>query len=393
MRILRAVRSVDAAYGGPVEGIVQSSKVLLSWGHQVDIVTLDSPGDACVRDFPLPATCLGPARGIYGYAPAYVPWLRQHAREYDAVLVHGLWQYTGFGAWRALHASGQPYFVFTHGMLDPWFKRAYPFKHLKKLLYWPWAEYRVLRDARAVLFTCEEERVLARQSFSLYNCREAVVNYGTAAPPEEREEEERQAFLDRFLELAGKRVLLFLGRIHPKKGCDLLIEAFARMASRDPSLHLVLAGPGSADWLADLRRLGERLEVARRITWTGMLSGDLKWGAFRSAEVFVLPSHQENFGIAVVEALACGVPVLLSDKVNIWREIEADGAGFVARDDLGGTLELLARWEDAAPESRSAMRARARACFASRFEIHRAARSLIEVLESGSRGKEVGGIP
>jgi hypothetical protein len=82
----------------------------------------------------------------------------------------------------ALRGIGQHYFVFPHGMLDPWFKRTYPFKHLKKWLYWPWAEYRVLRDAQAVLFTCEEEKRLARESFWLYRCNERVVTLGIARP-------------------------------------------------------------------------------------------------------------------------------------------------------------------------------------------------------------------
>ena len=114
--------------------------------------------------------------------------------QFDAVIVHGLWQYSSFGVWRALAGTDTPYFVFPHGMLDPWFKRTYPAKHFKKLLYWPWAEYRVLRDAAAVLFTSEEERRLARESFALYRAREVVVNYGTAAPRNlERAREVRRA--------------------------------------------------------------------------------------------------------------------------------------------------------------------------------------------------------
>src|SRR6202030_4246906 len=102
-----------------------------------------------------------------------------------------------------LKRRGVPYYVFTHGMLDPWFKKAYPLKHLKKLLYWPWAEYRVLRDAKAVLFTSEEERILARRSFALYRVRERVVAYGTAAPPG-NSEQLRTQFLAQHPELRDR---------------------------------------------------------------------------------------------------------------------------------------------------------------------------------------------
>jgi glycosyltransferase involved in cell wall biosynthesis len=290
--------------------------------------------------------------------------------------VHGVWQYTSFGAWRALAGGATPYFVFPHGMLDPWFKRTYPLKHIKKLLYWPWSEYRVLRDATAVLFTSEEERRAARESFALYRCNEEVVNYGTAAPQVDLGTA-RAEFLDRFPELAGKRILLFLSRLHVKKGCELLIDAFAKVPGE--SLHLVMAGP-AAD-AAYLEALKTRAAGDRRITFPGMLSGNMKWGAFAAADAFVLPSHQENFGIAVVEAMACGTPVLVSDKVNIWREIVDSGSGFAENDDAAGTQRLLERWLRLDPAAADAMRHSARATFTQRFEIHRAVRSLLETVE------------
>src|SRR5262249_6303466 len=132
-----------------------------------------------------------------------------HAAAFDAVVVNGLWQYHGFGTRLALRRLDMPYHVFTHGMLDPWFKRAYPLKHLKKWLYWPWAEYRVLRDAAGVLFTSEEERLLARQSFWLYHAKEHVVAYGTSAPPQNGDAL-REAFLATHPQLRGKRIVLFL---------------------------------------------------------------------------------------------------------------------------------------------------------------------------------------
>src|SRR5204862_6885193 len=144
--------------------------------------------------------------------------IEQRRSGYDAVIVHGIWQYSSFGVWRALRGTSTPYYVFPHGMLDPWFNRAYPLKHLKNLFYCPWAEYRVLRDAAAVLFTSEEERRLARRSFSPYQCKEVVVNYGTAAPA--NLESARNAFFDALPNLRGERFFLFLGRLHEKQGCD-----------------------------------------------------------------------------------------------------------------------------------------------------------------------------
>lgn len=380
MRILHTIHSVNPIGGGVIEAIKQVAHVHAVTGHQSEIVSLDAPGDPWVRECPVKVHAVGPGRTSYGYTPAFVPWLKARRYDYDAVIVNGLWQYNGFGTWRALRGTDTPYFVFPHGMLDPWFKRAYPLKHLKKWLVWPWADYRLLRDARAVLFTADEERRLARESFWLYRCREVVVNFGIATPPGDPAAQ-KAAALEAFPQLRGKRVLLFLGRIHEKKGCDLLIKAFAKIPrTPNPDLHLVIAGPDQTGWIKALQTLAERLHVSAQILWPGMLSGDVKWGMLRLAEAFVLPSHQENFGVAVAEALACGTPVLISNKVNIWREIADDEAGLVDDDTSPGTARLLKAWLALAPKRRDAMRQNAARSFQSRFEVTRAATALIEVI-------------
>jgi glycosyltransferase involved in cell wall biosynthesis len=175
-------------------------------------------------------------------------------------------------------------------------------------------------------------------------------------------------------------VLLFLGRLHPKKGCDELIAAFADVAHRDPQLRLVMAGPDQVGWQRGLAARATELGVHERITWTGMLAGDTKWGAYRAAEAFVLPSHQENFGIVVAEALACGVPVLISDKVNIWREIAAAQAGIVRDDTPAGTVALLREWIETNQDTRQRMRSNARRCFEQHFDLQTAISRLHDLL-------------
>lgn len=377
MKILRCIHSLDPAIGGPFESVRQSSLVLARRGHEVEVVSLDAPDRPWLRDFPASVHALGPGRGSYGYVKALVPWLKERRAQFDAVVIHGIWQYHSFAVWRALHRTTTPYFVFPHGMLDPWFNRTYPLKHLKKLLYWPWAEYRVLRDARAVLFTSEEERRLARESFALYRCNEFVVNYGTAAPEVDLAGAGKE-FLNAFPHLRGKEFLLFLGRLHEKKGCEELVRAFAGQSES----HLVIAGPCANEaYLQRLQRLTIELGCADRITFTGMLTGNLKWGAFAAAEAFILPSHQENFGIAIVEALACGRPVLISKEINIWREIVEAGCGLAEEDDLAGTRRLLERWRATSTAQRREMSERARRTFAERFEINRAVDSFLAVLQ------------
>ena len=397
MRLLHVLQSANPAGGGVIEAVNQFASAHLRRGHAVEIASLDAPEASWLTACPVPVRALGRGRHGYGYAAGFSTWLRRAREDYDAVIVNGIWQYSSFAVRQALRGTDTPYVVFPHGMLDPWFKRTYPLKHLKKAIYWQLAESRVFRDARFILFTCEEEQRLAHRSFPLVRCREAVANLGTTAPLDDPAQQ-RAAFYASFPELDGKRLILFLGRLHEKKGCDLLIKAFARARSEFKAdgdrLHLVMAGPCvDSAYLATLKSLAAESFPGEKppITWTGMLSGEVKWGAYRAAEVFILPSHQENFGFSVVEALACEVPVLISDKVNIWREIDEDRAGLVGTDDLDGTVRLLQNWLSKESRPRRAMRAAALRCFSSRFEIAQAAGHLIELLMNAGHPNCKGG--
>lgn len=381
LKLLHVIRSLDPRGGGPQEGLKQIVLEMNRAGWPSEVATLDDPPALSQISFPAPMTGLGPARGSYGYAPNAAPWLRDNAPRFDGVVVHGLWLYHGLATWRALSGRQLPYFVFPHGMLDPWFRRTYPLKHAKKWLYWPWAEYRVLRDATHVLFTCEQERRLARDSFWLYRANEVVAGFGIE-PPTTDEAADRRAFMDAFPALQGKRLLLYLSRIHPKKGCDLLVHALAATAT-EHDLHLVMAGPDDAEWGPSLRELALRLGVADRITWTGMLGGAVKWGAYHAADAFILPSHQENFGIVVAEALALRLPVLISDQVNIYREVQASGAGLVRGDTIEGTIALIRGWVATDENARAAMADRAVDCFQQHFHIRASAARLRTIVSEG----------
>jgi glycosyltransferase involved in cell wall biosynthesis len=274
-------------------------------------------------------------------------------------------------------AGHKPFVIFAHGMLDPYFKDRYPLKHLKKLVYWILQERRNLHAAQAVCFTSEEEKRVAAGGFPFPRFRGVVVPYGTMGPSGDPEAL-RRAFFSAFPQLQGKRYLLFLGRIHQKKGCDLLIEAFAKVAA--PDLHLVMAGPDENNLIPELDALAQRLGVADRMTWTGMLRGDAKWGAFYGSEAFILPSHQENFGIAVADALACGIIPLISDKVNIAPQVAADGAAIMEPDTLAGTIRLIERFQALTPAERTGMRAAALQSYAARYALNNAAQAVYQAL-------------
>ena len=385
MRILHFICSIDSATGGPVEGLRQRCAIYEAGGYEVEIATLDSPEfvETC-SGFPAKLVGLGPGRGTYAYSRRAVPWLKANVHRFDVVFVNGVWNYNTLAAHRALAGTDIPWAIFTHGMLDPYFKKQYPLKHLKKSIYWHTLLGKVFRDAYQVLFTCEEEKLLARQSFSRYKVHEAVVPYGTFGPNCDTALASEE-FLTRWPELRGKRLAICLGRIHPKKGTDLLIESFAATLAKDPARHLVIAGPDQVGWQKELEALAERLGVANRITWTGSLAGTLKWGAFSASEVFVLPSHQENFGIVVAEAMACSLPVIVSNKVNIWREIVSYGAGLVGDDTMEGTKASLARWSALTLTEVAAFRTRSKRCFEEMFDFNRTSKLVLDNVEQLAR--------
>ncbi|HYQ73037.1 MAG TPA: glycosyltransferase [Gammaproteobacteria bacterium] len=379
MRLLNVIASTNPEHGGVIEWVRQFGTIAVTLGHQVEVASLDDPDAPWVTEFPLTVHALGHVFRNF-YSPKLTPWLIANRHHYDAVLTHGLWRYPSFGTWRALRASDTPHFIYTHGMLDPWFKHEYPLKHLGKWLYWPWTDYRALRDATGVIFTCEQEKLKARKSFWLYRARELVTTIGITAPSGDPESQ-RRLFHETFPETSGKHTLLFLGRIHPKKGCDLLIRTFAKAATSAKDLHLVIAGPDNTHWAPTLKQIANDAHISDRITWTGMISDNLKWGAFHAAEAFILPSHQENFGIAVVEAMACGTPVLISDKVDIFSEILSDNAGFVSGDTQNETNGLVQRWLDTPQDIRDGMGRNALASFRKRFEVCSATQGLLDLLQ------------
>jgi glycosyltransferase involved in cell wall biosynthesis len=384
MKILRVIRTLDPASGGMAEGIRQIAPNLRKHGVSTTVICLDPPGSDWLVNQGFDCYGLGPVAGEYGYRRGLPIRIHKHAQHHDIVIIDGIWHHHAFATWRALHKTSIPYFVYPHGMLDSWFKRTYPLKHLKKWLYWPWADYRVLRDARAVLFTSNQELISARESFWLYKAKEIVSGYGTSPPPINTASQLKLLF-ERFPQLQGKRIILFMGRIHPKKGVDILIEAFGQVANNENRLHLLIAGPDEVGLKTKLKQRADALGIAEHVTWAGMLDGVLKWGAFSCAELFCLPSHQENFGVAVAEALACGLPVAISAPVNISPEVLEASAGLVFHDDTISVKNCLLQWLAIRDTDRTKMGLNARRLFIDQFDMASVCIKLISILENHAK--------
>lgn len=350
MKFLRVIVSMNPASGGPCQGIRNSVPALRQLGIENDVLCFDDPKSDFLGNDDFKIIAIGPVPNAYSYTPALKPLLKKIITNYSVIIIHGLWQYTSYGTytvWKSLKKKGisvPRLYVMPHGMLDPYFQKApeRKFKALRNSFFWALVERHVINGVDGVLFTCEQELILAKTTFPNYNPNEELnVGYGIAAPPE-KTSRQLQAFLEVCQGVKNSSYLLFMSRIHPKKGVDLLLKAYRLIIEEGKNPPpLVIAGPGmDTSYGAELLKLSSGLPVF----FPGMLKGDRKWGALYGCEAFVLPSHQENFGIAVVEALACAKPVLISNQVNIWNEIQKGNGGLIHHTTVKSTKQGIELW-------------------------------------------------
>lgn len=377
---------MDPASGGPCQGIRNSIPALQELGVTTEVVSLDASDASFLGMDDFKVTALGPGITPYAYSTQLKPWLEQHLEDYDIVIIHGLWLYTSYGTyctWKQLKGGGKKVpklYVMPHGMLDPYFQKA-PDRRLKALrnrLFWKLLEKQVINGVDGVLFTCEQELLLARTTFPGYHPKaELNVGYGIQEPSQQTDLQV-EAFLRDCPEAAGKAYWLFLSRVHPKKGVDLLLKAYRVLSEKHKNLPiLVVAGPGmDTNYGLGLKKLTDGLPVY----FPGMLQGDAKWGALYGADWFILPSHQENFGIAVVEALACHTPVAISNQVNIWQEIRAGQGGLVFEDNLEGVTNALKELTEISLENTYTLGKQGRQLFQDQFTVVQAAHRLLYIL-------------
>ncbi|MEX6689949.1 glycosyltransferase [Danxiaibacter flavus] len=392
MHILHLIASMDPRGGGPSAGIRNLIPALETLGITGEVTCLDKPDERFIKNDPFTTYALGPAEKKWCYSQKLQPWLLNNLHNYDAVLLHGLWLYPGYAVSsvikkikrRQQEGSNKipKVFIMPHGMLDPYFQRATErrLKAVRNWLYWKLIERKVVNDADGIFFTCDEEQLLAKRSFAAYAPKtETNIGCAVEAPPA-LNKRMRRSFLEICTGLSDAPYLLYFARIHEKKGIDLLLNAFKTFKhetiNRKAALpKIVIAGPGiETTYGQKIRSLTDNDPFLKsNVFFTGMLAGDAKWGALYGCEALVLPSHQENFGIAVVEALACCKPVLISDKVNIWREINAANAGIIKTDSLTGVVELLSEWFNTSPQSKRNMGFNAANLYHSHFNVEQAA--------------------
>jgi glycosyltransferase involved in cell wall biosynthesis len=344
MKILHVIANLAPRYGGPYKACWEMARAVAALGHEVSIYTTNQDGPGTlevpvdrpvwregveIRYFPVQpprywGTSLPLARALGGKIKAS-----------DLVHVHSLYLFHDLVAGYYCRVHGVPYLIQPHGSLDPFIQRRHRWR--KRPMEWAF-QNKNIREAAAMLFTAMDEQKLAAPF--TFGTPGLVVPLGIdlaefATMPEPGR------FRAGYPEIGDRAIILFLGRVNFKKGLDILARAFGAVARRREDVHLVIAGPDHEGWGDHIRALLEEEGALARTTFTGMLLGPEKLAAWRDAAMFVLPSYSENFGLAVGEAMAAGLPVIISDNVNIWREVEATGAGKVVPCDAGRVSEAI----------------------------------------------------
>lgn len=390
MKYLSIIARANPEIGGPIQGIRNLEFEIFKLESSMEIVTFEEPEDVLKWNFSetIIIHALGKSQTALQFNKKLFSFLQNNLSKYDVVLIHGLWLYHSFCTVKAFKwlMKNKPELVlpklycFPHGMLDPWFQKekTRKIKSIRNSIYWHLVEKNVISNLDGLLFTCEQELLRAKASFLGYNPKKELnVGYGIIQPPKNNSLL-ANAFVDFYTKIKGERYFLFLSRIHFKKGVDLLIKSYNYLSNQKFDLpHLVIAGSYDSSYAKKMMSLSNNNP---KIHFPGMLNGDVKWAAFYGCEAFILPSHQENFGIAVAEALACGKPVLISNKVNIFREIENGNAGIINEDTLEGTISNLRRWFDLSLVEKKKMSNSAFEVYLKYFTIEESARKLMEII-------------
>jgi glycosyltransferase involved in cell wall biosynthesis len=389
LKILHVIGSVAERFGGPSQAVFGMARSIQELGHQATIYTTNIDGrdrlwqlHPQVTEAPVDRPVLRDGvevwhfkanyPGRWAFSTSLARALHEQVADFDIVHVHSLYLFSTLAAGFSARRKAIPYVVRPHGSLDPFLW------HRGRLKKWPYEvliERRNLNRAAAIHYTSQDEMELAAPL--RIRARPVVVPLGIDStaydplPP-------RGSFRSQFPEIGDAPMVLFLGRLTLKKGLDLLVDAFGQLAERFQDLRVVIAGPDDEGMGRAVRGWLDAKGLLGRTTFTGMLIGEAKRAALADADVWVLPSYDENFGFAVLEALASGLPVVTTDRVGIWREIQQAEAGLIVPCDVHALSAAIARFlED--PALREEVGCRARELVRRRFSWRSSAEQMGEV--------------
>ena len=372
IKILRIIHTLNPELGGPSNAIIHNSKALKKNGFSVDILTSDKKNFSQNKN--IKVYNMGPSFGNYGFNFKIVYWLLKNKKNYDVFIIHELWRFYSFLARLIL----DNYYVFTHGQLDPFFKKNL-FKRLKKQIYWRLFEKKNLLKSKSVLLTTDEEKKLLDRTFvNTAGITKNVVGYGIYKSDIEKKKK-KISFFKKFPYLKDRKFLIFLGRFHEKKGCEILIYSVKKIVKKNIKINILMVGPNNK-LKRKLQELCKSLNIERNFFWSDMLVGKEKFGAIYASEGMVLASHGENFGLSIAESLSCSTPVITTDKVNIFKSIIKNNAGLISKNNVNDFSKNLEKFCKFDKKKLNQLSKNSKLCFNKNFNFAKIKNRLAELL-------------
>lgn len=322
MKILHVLNSMDIENGGTVEAVRGMAESQAKLGHEVTVVSTGDTAKAPVLNSKVHWDIRPLRSRLWRWSPDLSSLLARLIKEQDIVHLHTMWDFPVSEGARLSRMFQKPYLITPHGMLDRWSLEQ---RALKKKVYLTLFANRILKYAGAVHFTSTGEY---RDSKLIDKDRKAFICH-LGADAAFTEGMDTSAFYESYPSLKGKRLVLFLGRLHTQKRPELILDSFKKISEHFDNATLVMAGPADEFYLKGLKRRVNKLKLDERVIFTGMLSRPLVAAVLRLADVLVLPSFRESFGLSIVEAMAVSCPVIVSPGVNLSDEIQASSAGIV----------------------------------------------------------------
>lgn len=367
-----------SSYGGPSH-VLASWQQLINREHDAAIITTHGPHETQVRP-ELSRIISFPRESprFYYYSKALKDWLGDHIKDYDIVHIHSLFSYPSTLAARLARRRHIPYIIRPFGTLD---RACIQNHYIRKRIYFDLIERKNIENAAFIHCTSEAEAQEVRRLVPGVCIK--IIPPGLTPDEYNRKDESLPSNLR---PIQDKKNILFLSRIHPGKGLELLLQAMAALREERKDFHLFLAGSGKKVYVDKMHALSRRLGLPDDVTFLGEVIGKEKMALYRNADMFILPSYHESFGVAVVEAMASGCPVLISNRVAIHDEIQRAGAGLIFSTELKSLVAALRKLLDD-EALRVEMKAKARELVREKYDLRQSTKMLIQSYEQILEGQ------
>jgi len=368
-------------YGGPVHSLHLLLKELKRQEFNIQVYTTtlfqkdNMYMERIVDGVPVKYFPITTLSGTYGYSPGLRIHLKNTVQLFNIVIISSTWEYSTYTAMSVCAGNNVPFIFIPRGMLQ---RRTFRSKFWKKYPYYKLFLENLIKNSSFIVYTTELEKSRTEDIIGLHRSGVIIPNGIDTGIIDTMISKEM--FYEIYPELERKTIITFLGRFVWTKGLNNLILAFAKLSKEFPDVHLVLAGDGEEGYKRKMQRWIKRGSIEDRVSFTGFLTGSMKFSLLKASDIFVLPSYSENFGMALVEAMAAGVPVLTTNRVGIYKEVERERAGFVVTPDpesiYYGLKKLLIE-----PDLRKLLSQRGRSLVLKYFDIKIVAKRYIKLFE------------